>query len=111
MKIPKRQLRRIIRKVITESEYPEYGSGADFSGSVTLAVDYTDMPTFNYEEFQSYCDNMGGCQIVAEEFGGELIHIEGSFDALWEGWVNCCGDEPDEFMVRVVKGHENCPAL
>ena len=117
MRLTKRQLKRIIREEYTRlklrgliREMPEYGSGTDFSGSVTIAVDLMDMPTFNLAEYQSYCSEYGGCS-VQEKAGGEVLILTGSFDALWEGWVNCCGDEPDEFMARVIAGHENCPEL
>ena len=120
MRLTKRQLKRIIREeysrlkrrgLIREmGEYPEYGSGTDFSGSVSIEVDLMDMPTFDLAEYQSYCSEYGGCS-VQEKMGGEVLVLTGSFDALWEGWVNCCGDEPDEFMTRVVAGHDNCPDM
>tara|TARA_B100000424_G_C22671854_1_gene368677 strand:+ start:30 stop:386 length:357 start_codon:yes stop_codon:yes gene_type:complete len=118
MRLTKRQLKRIIREeyrrlkrkgLISEAAV-DYPTGTSFGGSVSIEIDYLDMPTFNLSEFQSYCEEYGGCN-VEENLGGEVLVLTGSFDALWEGWVNCCGDEPDEFMARVVAGHENCPSL
>ena len=118
MRLTKRQLKRIIREeysrlkrrgLIKEAAV-DYPTGTEFGGQVTLEIDYLDMPTFNLSEYQSFCAEYGGCS-VQEKMGGEVLLLTGSFDALWEGWVNCCGDEPDEFMARVVSGHENCPAL
>ena len=121
MKITKAQLKRIIKEEYSKlknkgliremAEYPEYGSGTAFEGPVVLEIDYMDMPMFNLAEFQSYCAPMGGCRVVKEIYGGEIIHIEGSFDALYEGWINTAGDEPSEFMARVVSGHENLPTM
>tara|TARA_B100000575_G_scaffold237708_1_gene199891 strand:- start:217 stop:582 length:366 start_codon:yes stop_codon:yes gene_type:complete len=121
MKITKRQLKRIIREEYTRlqrhgllkemGDYPEYGTGTSFGGLVTLEIDYTDMPMFDLAEFKSHCAEMGGCRVVKEIYGGEILHIEGPFQALWEGWVNCCDDEPTEFMARVIAGHENCPSM
>ena len=118
MRLTKRQLKRIIREEYSRLKRrgliremgPEYGSGTAFAGMVTIAIDLVDdMPNFDANVFASLCDEMGGCTI--KEASKDILHITGSFDALWEGWVNYVDDEPDEFMERVISGHENLPDM
>ena len=122
MKITKRQLKRIIREEYSRlkrrgllKEYEDYPSGTSFDGLVTLEIDGDpdggDMPMFDIGEFRSYAmeEDFGPLQV--KESGRGIYLITGPFDQLWNAWVNCCDDEPDEFMERVVSGHENCPDM
>ena len=121
MRLTKRQLKRIIREEYSRlkrrgliREMPEYGSGTDFSGEVTIEIDADpevgDMPTFDLGLFLEICEEDGlPCDV--QKPMENVYQITASFDQLWNGWVNCCGDEPDEFMARVISGHENCPEL
>ena len=120
MRLTKRQLKRIIREeytrlkrrgLIREHGYGvDYPTGTSFDGDVTLELDTEgDLIGLDIAEFNGFCQEFGGCD--HEQHSPGVYLVTGSFDALWNGWVNCCGDEPDEFMVRVVSGHENCPEL
>ena len=122
--IPK--LRRMVRKVITEmysfpdpeleQDFEEYPTGTEFCGEVVLRIDPDDWPNFDKVKFQEFCEEFGGCTIGRDinrdsNAPSGLIRIYGSFDALWNGWVNCCVDDPYEFMDCVIQGEENCPSL
>ena len=124
MRLTKRQLKRIIREeysrlkrrgLIREMNATDYPSGTSFDGLVTLEIDGDpyegDMPTFDINEFRSFAmeEDFGPLQVEEQRPG--IYHITGPFDQLWSGWVNCCGDEPDEFMMRVIDGQENCPEM
>ena len=127
MRITETKLRRMLRKVIIESglafpdpeleqDYPEYGSGSEFNDEVVLRIDEADWPDFDRLEFEDYCYEVGRCHISNDKDRDSgapngLIRITGPFDALWNGWVNLCGDDPHEFMNYVIQGEENCPPL
>ena len=122
MRITKTGLRRILRNVITEMRrddewgdpiYGEYGSGTEFSGNVVLKLHKEEWPDLDVMEFEDFCRDIGHCHISHEldSANSHVLTISGSFDALWNGWVNCCGDDPQEFMDHVVEGEENCPDL
>ena len=126
MRITETKLRRMLRKVITEmssfpdpeleQDFPEYGSGSEFNDEVVLRIDKADWPDFDRMEFEDYCYEVGRCDITNDmdrDSGAPNHHlrISGPFDALWNGWVNCCSDDPHEFMNYVIQGRENCPEL
>ena len=125
MRITETKLRRMLRKVITEmrtfpdpeleQDFPEYGSGSEFNDEVVLRIDEADWPDFDRLEFEDYCYEVSQCHISNDkDMNGApngLIRITGPFDALWNGWVNLCGDDPHEFMNYVIRGEENCPEL
>ena len=126
MRITESKLRRMLRNVITdmysfpdpelEQDYPEYGSGTSFDDEVVLRIDKDDWPDFDRMEFEDFASEVGYVDIMndMDRDSGEPSHhlrISGSFDALWQGWVNCCGDDPHEFMNYVIQGEENCPEL
>tara|TARA_B100001287_G_C22517770_1_gene451285 strand:+ start:31 stop:621 length:591 start_codon:yes stop_codon:yes gene_type:complete len=124
MRITESKLRRILRSVIIESrvhfpdpeleqDYVEYGSGTEFDNEVVLSIDKEDWPDFDRMEFEDFASEVGHVDITHRMHSskGHILTITGSFDALWQGWVNCCGDDPYEFMNYVVQGEENCPEL
>ena len=122
LRITESKLRRILRNVITEMRreeewddpiYGEYGSGTEFSGNVVLELYKEEWPDLDVMEFEDFCRDIGHCRIDNEfdAAKGHILTISGSFDALWNGWVNCCSDDPHEFMDHVIKGQENCPDL
>ena len=81
-----------------------------YPGTVVVSIDAHpecgDMPTFDIKQFMSNCEY----STVVEPYPHQY-NITGPFDDLWQGWVNHCDDEPNEFMARVIKGHENCPPI
>ena len=81
-----------------------------YEGIVVLNIDADpevgDMPTFNIDQFMSNCDHSTAYHLHTHQY-----IIAGPFDDLWAGWVNHCDDEPQEFMERVISGHDNCPVV
>lgn len=123
MRITESKLRRVFRNVITEMySFPDpeleqgfidYPSGTEFDDEVVLSIDKDDWPDFDRMEFEDFASEVGHVDITHRMHStkGHILHITGSFDALWQGWVNCCGDDPHEFMNYVIQGEENCPEL
>ena len=125
MRITESKLRRILRNVIIESGlaypdpeleqdiYADYPTGTEFDEEVVLSIDKDDWPDFERMEFENFASEVGHVDITHRMHSrlGHILHITGSFDALWQGWVNCCGDDPYEFMDYVIQGEENCPEL
>ena len=125
MRITESKLRRILRNVIIESGvaypdpeleqdiYADYPTGTEFDNEVVLSIDKDDWPDFDRMEFEDFASEVGHVDITHRMHSrkGHILEITGSFDALWQGWVNCCGDDPYEFMEYVIQGEENCPEL